>query len=331
MVRFSMLTKSNSIKIWADGGRAMEKINQEIDLTVNLGGMMLDNPVTVASGTFGYGREYEKYTDIAGIGAVIVKGTTLEPRSGNPPPRIIETSAGMLNAIGLENPGVEVFINEYLPYLKEQKVTVIANIAGNTLEEYAALAARLEGCPGIAGIELNISCPNVKQGGLQFGTDPQMVKSVVQAVKAATSLPVMPKLSPNVTDIVQIARAAQDGGADALSMINTLMGMAIDIRTRKPVLANIFGGLSGPAIKPVALRMIYQVYREVKIPILGGGGIMNSTDALEFIMAGASAVSVGTGNFVNPRMAEEIVTGLRNYVQANDLTGLQELVGIAVQ
>ncbi len=309
----------------------MAKNIKELDLSVNLGGIKLKNPVTVASGTFGYGREYEDYIDIGEIGAVIVKGTTLEPRPGNPPPRIIETSSGMLNAIGLENPGVEVFLNEYLPYLIERKVTVIANIAGNTLEDYAALAARLEGCPGIAGIELNISCPNVKQGGLQFGTDPEMVKSVVQAVKAQTSIPVMPKLSPNVTNIVEIAQAAREGGADALSMINTLMGMAIDIRTRKPVLANIFGGLSGPAIKPVALRMIYQVYREVKIPILGGGGIMNTTDALEFIMAGAAAVSIGTGNFVNPRLAAEIATGLRNYIQENHLAGLHELVGIAVQ
>lgn len=309
----------------------MEMLNKELDLSVNLGGIRLDNPVAVASGTFGYGREYEEYIDIARIGAVIVKGTTLEPRHGNPPPRIIETSAGMLNAIGLENPGVEVFINDYLPYLYEKKVTVIANIAGNTIEEYAALAARLEGCRGIAGIELNISCPNVKQGGLQFGTDPQMVKNVVQAVKSETSLPVMPKLSPNVTDIVEVARAARDGGADALSMINTLMGMAIDIRTRKPVLANIFGGLSGPAIKPVALRMIYQVYREVKLPILGGGGIMNTTDAIEFIMAGAAAVSIGTGNFVNPQLADEIVSGLKNYMQENNLTSLTDLVGIAVQ
>jgi dihydroorotate dehydrogenase (NAD+) catalytic subunit len=311
----------------------MEMSNKELDLnlTVNLGGIRLNNPVTVASGTFGYGREYEDYIDIAGIGAVIVKGTTLEPRNGNPPPRIIETSAGMLNAIGLENPGVEVFVNEYLPYLHAKKVTVIANIAGNTLEEYAAIAARLEGCPGIAGIELNISCPNVKQGGLQFGTDPQMVKNVVQAVKARTSLPVMPKLSPNVTDIVEIALAAQEGGADALSMINTLMGMAIDVCTRRPVLANLFGGLSGPAIKPVALRMIYQVYREVRIPILGGGGIMNATDALEFIMAGASAVSIGTGNFVNPRLADEITAGIRIYMQENKVQNLNEIIGIAVQ
>ncbi|PKM78561.1 MAG: dihydroorotate dehydrogenase [Firmicutes bacterium HGW-Firmicutes-15] len=302
-----------------------------MDLRVNLGGILMNNPVAVASGTFGYGREYEDYIDIAGLGAVIVKGTTLEPRHGNPPPRIIETAAGMLNAIGLENPGVDVFVNQYLPYLFEKKVTVIANIAGNTIEEYATIAARLEGCQGIAGIELNISCPNVKQGGLQFGTDPVMVKNVVQAVKAETSLPVMPKLSPNVTNIVEIALAAQEGGADALSMINTLMGMAVDVRTRKPVLANIFGGLSGPAIKPVALRMIYQVYREVDIPILGGGGIMNATDALEFIMVGAAAVSIGTGNFVNPQMAGDILAELYYYMQENDMKSLNEIVGIAVQ
>lgn len=315
------------------GDWQLENLNKEheLDLSVDLGGIKLNNPVAVASGTFGYGREYEDYLDIAGIGAVIVKGTTLEPRPGNPPPRIIETPAGMLNAIGLENPGVEVFVNEYLPYLYEKKVTVIANIAGNTVEEYAAVAKRLEGCPGIAGIELNISCPNVKQGGLQFGTDPKMVKKVVQAVKDETSLPVMPKLSPNVTDIVEIARAARDGGADALSMINTLMGMAINVRTRKPVLANIFGGLSGPAIKPVALRMIYQVYREIDLPILGGGGIMNATDALEFILAGASAVSIGTGNFVNPRIADEIKMEIINYLQENKVRALNDLIGKAVQ
>lgn len=302
-----------------------------VSLGVNLGGIKLQNPVAVASGTFGYGREYEDYLDIAQIGAVIVKGTTLEARPGNPGPRIIETPAGMLNAIGLENPGVDVFLHEYLPYLYEKKVTVIANIAGNTVEEYALLAAKLEGHAGIAGIEMNISCPNVKQGGLQFGTDPETVYQVVTAVKKVSSLPVVPKLSPNVTDIVAIAQAAQAGGADALSMINTLMGMAIDIKRRKPVLGNVFGGLSGPAIKPVALRMIYQVYKAVDLPILGGGGIMNATDALEFIMAGASAVSIGTGNFVSPRLAEEIVQGLAKYLQEEGLHSIDELVGIAVQ
>lgn len=302
-----------------------------LDLSVNLGGISLKNPVTVASGTFGYGFEYEDFIDISKIGGVIVKGTTLEPRHGNPPPRIFETAAGMLNAIGLENPGVDVFLNEYLPALRDKGVTVIANIAGNTVEEYARLAAKLEGHAGIAGVELNISCPNVKQGGLQFGTDPGMVKNVVAAVKASCSLPIMPKLSPNVTDIVEIARAAQEGGADCLAMINTLMGMAVDVKTRKPVLGNVFGGLSGPAIKPVALRMIYQVYREVDLPILGGGGIMNFTDALEFFMVGASAVSIGTGNFVNPRLAAEIVTELEAYLLANEIENLSDLVGIAVK
>jgi len=247
----------------------------KVDLSVDLGGVIMHTPIAVASGTFGYGREYEPYQDIADIGAVIVKGTTLEKKAGNPAPRIVETPAGMLNAIGLENPGVEAFIQEYLPYLKEKGVTVVLNIAGNTVEDYAKITSRINSEPGIAGIELNISCPNVKQGGLQFGTDPQTVFDVVRAVKKETSIPVIPKLSPNVTDIVEIAKAAAEGGADALSMINTLMGMAVDIERRRPVLANIFGGLSGPAIKPVALRMIYQVYKAVNLPILGGGGIIN--------------------------------------------------------
>jgi len=307
------------------------EISREIDISTDLGGIKLDNPVCAASGTFGYGREYEPYVDIYQIGAVIVKGTTLEPRAGNPPPRIIETASGMLNAIGLENPGINEFLNTHLPYLRENNVTVIANIAGNTIEEYAAIAEMIEGNPGVAGIELNISCPNVKQGGLQFGTDPQMVYEVVKAVKEKTTLPVMPKLSPNVTDIVEIARASEAGGADALSMINTLMGMAVDINTRKPFLANIFGGLSGPAIKPVALRMIYQVYREVKLPILGGGGIVNYRDALEFLMVGATAISVGTGIFINPQLTEEIVSNLLHYMQENNVASLSELVGAAHQ
>lgn len=302
----------------------------DIDMEVNLGGIQLKNPLAVASGTFGYGREYEDFADIESIGALIVKGTTLERRYGNPSPRIAETPAGMLNAIGLENPGIDIFLNEYLPYLYEKKVTVIANIAGNTVEEYAAVASRIEEHSGIAGIELNISCPNVKQGGLQFGTDPEMVFKVVSAVKNETSFPVMPKLSPNVTDIVEIAKAAEAGGADALSMINTLMGMAIDINKKKPVLGNVFGGLSGPAIKPVALRMIYQVYKEVNLPILGGGGIMNYIDALEFIMAGATAVSVGTANFVDPTTVNRIHTDLLNYLHENDIKDIKELIGAAV-
>lgn len=300
-----------------------------LDLSVNLGGLLMKNPVAVASGTFGYGFEYQDYIDPASIGAVIVKGTTLEKRVGNPPPRICETPAGMLNAIGLENPGVETFVSQYLPRLRQNGVTVVANIAGNTVEDYEQAAAIIGAQPGVAAIELNISCPNVKQGGLQFGTDPVMVEAVVAAVKAQTSLPVIPKLSPNVTDIVAIARAAQRGGADALSMINTLLGMAIDIKTRRPVLGNIFGGLSGPAIKPVALRMIYQVYREVDLPIMGGGGIVNSNDVLEFFMAGATAVSVGTGLFVNPTLPTEINRGISQYLAEQGLHKIGDLVGAA--
>lgn len=303
----------------------------KVNLSVDLGGVKLNNPVIVASGTFGYGREYEDYMNIAELGAVIVKGTTLNPRPGNPAPRITETPSGMLNAIGLENPGVDIFVQEHLPYLAQKNVTVIANIAGNTVDEYAAIAARLEGKAGIAGIELNISCPNVKQGGMQFGTDPGLVKEVVEAVKSATTLPVIPKLSPNVTDIVAIARAAWKGGADALSMINTLMGMAIDIKTRRPVLANVVGGLSGPAIKPVALRMVCQVYREIPLPILGGGGIMNTNDALEFILAGATAVSIGTANFINPRAGIDIIDGIGQYLDECGMADISEFIGIAAK
>lgn len=306
------------------------KQDKRPDVRVNLGGLQLDNPVTVASGTFGYGREYEKYLDISKLGALIITGTTLAAKTGNIPPRIYETPSGMLNAIGLENPGIDVFLKEHLPYLREKNVTVIANIAGNTLEEYAELAAILQKTTGLAALELNISCPNVEKGGLQFGTSPKMVAEVVKAVKNESSLPVIPKLSPNVTDIVEIALAAEEAGADALSMINTLIGMAVDIRNRRPVLGNIIGGLSGPAIKPVALRMVYQVYQAVNIPILGGGGIINYEDAIEFFMVGASAISVGTANFVNPRASIEIEAGIRAYLLENKLS-LNELVGIAVR
>lgn len=311
--------------------KAKKKGSLKVNLEVNLGGIILKNPVAAASGTFGYGFEYRDFVNPAALGAVIVKGTTLEPRTGNPPPRIVETPAGMLNSIGLENPGVQAFISSYLPPLREAGATVIVNIAGNTVEEYAELARILSKEPGIAGLELNISCPNVKKGGLQFGTDPGMVREVVAAVRSMTSLPVMPKLSPNVTDIVQIARAAQEGGADCLSMINTLLGMAIDVTTGKPALANVFGGLSGPAIKPVALRMVYQVASEVGLPILGGGGIMNTRDAIEFMMAGATAVSVGTASFVNPRAAVDIIEGLERYMERHQLSSITEIIGVAIQ
>lgn len=300
-----------------------------IKMGVNLAGIRLKTPLTVASGTFGYGREYEDFIDIAKIGAVIVKGTTLSRCYGNPAPRIAETPAGMLNAIGLENPGIDVFLGEHLPYLRDKGVTVIANIAGYTVEEYAVLAAKIEEHQGVAGIELNISCPNVKRGGIQFGTDPKLVFDIVASVKKATSIPVIPKLSPNVTDVVEIAQAAEDAGADALSLINTLLGMAIDINQRRPVLGNVWGGLSGPAIKPVALRMVYQVYKEVDIPILGGGGIMNYKDVLEFVMAGAKAVSIGTANFVDPAIVDKIQTDLFEYLYENGIKDINELVGVA--
>jgi dihydroorotate dehydrogenase (NAD+) catalytic subunit len=305
------------------------QVQAEVNLEVNLGGIALANPVTVASGTFGYGCEYEAYVDLARLGAVIVKGTTLEPRAGNPPPRIVETPAGMLNAVGLQNPGVNVFIQEYLPYLRKKQATVIVNIAGNTVEEYARLTAILDKQDGIAGLEVNISCPNVEKGGLQFGTDPDTAAGVVAAVRQNTSLPVIVKLSPNVTDVVAIARAVVEAGADALSLINTLLGMAIDIETRRPVLANTFGGLSGPAIKPVALRMVYQVAREVEVPIMGVGGIVNWQDALEFILAGAAAVSIGTGNFINPGISEQIIDELENYLVRQGIRDIRQLIGAA--
>ena len=307
-----------------------EKMSVKPDLSVTLGPVKLNNPITAASGTFGYGTEYQDYLNINKLGAVIVKGTTLGKRAGNPPPRIIETASVMLNAIGLENPGIEVFLKQHLPRLRENHVNIILNIAGNTIDEYAKICSLAEGHEDILAIELNISCPNVARGGLQFGTDPDTVEQVVRAVKNQTAIPIIPKLSPNVTDIVQIAQAAKAGGADAVSMINTLMGMAIDIKKRRPVLGNVFGGLSGPAIKPVALRMIYQVYKAVDIPILGGGGIMNTEDALEFIMAGASAISVGTGLFVNPRLPQAIIDGLYDYMAENSIASLEEIKGAAV-
>ncbi len=300
------------------------------DLSVKLGPVALKNPVTVASGTFGYGVEYQDYYEINRLGAVIVKGTTLEGRAGNIPPRIIETPAGMLNAIGLENPGINVFLQQHLPWLQERQVPIILNIAGNTIDDYSRICALADKHRDILAIELNISCPNVEKGGLQFGTDPDTVEKVVKAVKAETSIPIIPKLSPNVTDIVLIAQAAQAGGADALSMINTLMGMAVDIKKRRPVLGNVFGGLSGPAIKPVALRMIYQVYKSIDIPILGGGGIMKTEDALEFIMVGATAISVGTGLFINPHLPLEIIAGLEEYMHNNGISRLEEIRGAAV-
>lgn len=296
------------------------------DMRVKIGGLTLINPVMTASGTFGYGEEFSSLVNLHRLGGVILKGISLEPRPGNAMPRVVETSCGMLNAIGLENVGVERFITEKLPFFRGVQVPVIVNILGDSLEEYRLLGRRLNGIEGVAGIEVNISCPNVKKGGVAFGTDPEMAAAVTSVVRREFSGPLMVKLSPNVTDITVVARAVEDAGADALSLINTLLGMAIDSKTRRPRLANIVGGLSGPAIKPVALRMVWQVARAVKIPVIGIGGIANTTDALEFLLAGATAVQVGTANFVNPRASEEIVNGLAAYVRDHDLESIRDVI-----
>ncbi|MQL53438.1 dihydroorotate dehydrogenase [Desulfofundulus thermobenzoicus] len=299
------------------------------NLAVNLAGIPMKNPVTTASGTFGFGPEYAPFVDLHRLGAIVVKGTTLLPRPGNPTPRIVETPAGILNAIGLQNPGVEHFVRVAMPYLRQFDLPVIVNIAGDTVEDYAALAGRLDRVPGVAGLEVNISCPNVKKGGMAFGVDPESAAAVVRAVKGATGLPVIVKLSPNVTSIVRMAEGVMEAGADALSMINTLLGMAIDIRRRRPVLGSGMGGLSGPAIRPVAVRMVWEVYRAFKVPIIGMGGIVTAEDALEFIMAGATAVAVGTANFINPRATMDVLEGIERFMAEEGVKSIGELVGAA--
>jgi dihydroorotate dehydrogenase (NAD+) catalytic subunit len=297
------------------------------DLRVNIGSLEIANPVMTASGTFGYAREFEGLMNLHRLGAVIVKGISLYPRAGNAPPRIVETACGMLNAIGLQNVGVDRFITEKMPYLQGLNVPVIVNILGDSLAEYEEITTRLAGITGVAGIEVNISCPNVKKGGVAFGTDPTMAAAVTSAVKKKADVPVMVKLSPNVSDITVIAKAVEDAGADAISLINTLIGMAIDLRSRRPALANIIGGLSGPAIKPVALRMVYQVARTVSVPVIGIGGIESAEDALEFMLAGATAVQVGTANFINPRASEEIIEGIAAYAKAEKLLSIRSIIG----
>ncbi len=295
-------------------------------LAVDIAGIKMKTPVMTASGTFGFGLEYSDFVDLNQVGAIVVKGTTLAPKAGNSGRRIAETPAGMLNSIGLENPGSEVFVQEIMPKLVKYDVPVIVNISGNTVEEYGELAARLDKS-GVAGLEVNISCPNVKQGGIAFGTCPNSAAQVVAAVKARTGLPVIVKLSPNVTDIALMAKAVETAGADAISLINTLLGMAIDIRSWRPVLGNIVGGFSGPAVKPVAVRMVWQVARAVKVPVIGMGGIMSAADAIEFFLAGASAVAVGTANFVNPYAAVDVAAGIQNYLTDRGLKQVSELVG----
>jgi len=295
-------------------------------LGVTIAGIKMKTPVMTASGTFGFGLEYKDFVNLNKIGAVVVKGTTLLPRSGNQGRRIAETPAGMLNSIGLENPGVDEFLSTILPRLKDYDVPVIVNISGNTVEEYGELAARLN-VADVAGVELNISCPNVKEGGIAFGTNCDSASAVVKQVKSNTDLPVIVKLSPNVTDIVAMAQSVEDAGADAISLINTLLGMSIDIHKWRPVLGNVVGGLSGPAVKPIAVRMVWQVAQSVKVPVIGMGGIVTAEDAIEFMLAGASAVAVGTANFINPCAAQSVADGMKNYLRQRGLFHVSELVG----
>lgn len=306
------------------------KNNNLPTMKVRIGDIELKNPIMTASGTFGYGEEYSPYVDLNRLGALIVKGLSLEPKEGNPPPRIIETTAGMLNAVGLENVGVKSFIKEKLPFLRQFDVPVIVNVFGETVEEYVKVAGTLSDVEGIAGLEINISCPNVVKGGIEFGANPDLAGEVTRSVKSVTHLPVIVKLTPNVTDITEIAKSVEEAGADAISLINTLKGMSVDIEKRVPHLENITGGLSGPGIKPVALRMVWEVTREVSIPVIGVGGIMNAQDALEFLIVGAKAVQIGTANFVNPRATIDILEGIEQYMRENGISDINDLIGTII-
>lgn len=325
----------NGCKHYGNGGHGRRshfffegtELMTNIDLSVDIGGFRLKNPVMTASGTFGYGREFDKLIDLNRLGGIIVKGISLTPSKGNPPPRIVETPCGMLNAIGLENVGLDAFISDKIPFLKTISTPIFANIYGTTVDEYAQLAHAMDGFDAVAGVEVNISCPNVKAGGVAFGVDPAAAYTVIHTVRKKTNKPVIAKLSPNVTDIVEIARQVAAAGASAISLINTITGMAIDIDTRRSVLANVTGGLSGPAIKPVALRMVWQAAQAVDVPIIGIGGIMSARDALEFLIAGACAVQVGTANFVNPRATMEILDGITAYLVKEGIMNIKDLVG----
>lgn len=303
-------------------------MNFDIDLSVKIAGITMKNPVMVASGTFGFGREYNDFYDINKLGALATKGLTLLPKQGNPPPRIHETPAGMLNSVGLENPGIQKFIQEEWPHLSKLTIPIIANIDGDTVEDYHKIAKKLSILANLAALEVNISCPNVEKGGLAFGQEPESAFEVIKAVREATELPIIAKLSPNVTHIQTIAEAVVSAGADAISLINTLLGMAIDIHNQRPVFHRNFAGLSGPAVKPVALRMVWEVHEAVNVPIIGMGGITTWQDAVEFILAGASAVAVGTANFVNPMVPIEIIEGLKTYLYLKERK-LQDLIGAA--
>jgi len=297
------------------------------DLSIKIGRVKFQNPVLVASGTFGYAEEYAQLIDLDRLGGVITKTITLNPREGNPPPRTCETPSGMLNAIGLANVGVSRFVKEKLPFLKKLETKIIVNVAGSTPEEYVKVIKRLNRVKGIHMLEINISCPNVKEGGMHFGATEESAYNITKLIRENTPYPLMVKLSPNVTDITKIALAVQEAGCDAISLINTLVGMAIDSETKKPLLANVTGGLSGPAVKPVALAMVWQLAQKVKVPIVGIGGIMDTKDALEFLLAGASMIQIGTANFVDPRTSIKIIDGLKDYCEENKMKKIKELVG----
>jgi dihydroorotate dehydrogenase (NAD+) catalytic subunit len=298
-----------------------------VKLDFNLGDLHFKNPVLTASGTFGYGSEFDDFIDVSRLGGIIVKGTTIEPREGNPYPRMAETSSGMLNSVGLQNKGIDYFEKYIYPQVSKYKTNVIVNINGSYIKDYVALAERINSLAKIPAIELNISCPNVKKGGMIFGTDPVSTRKVVKAVRAVCTKKLIVKLSPNVTDIVNFARISEEEGADSVSLINTLLGMAVDAENMKPSIATVTGGLSGPAVKPVALRMVWQVARAVKIPVIGIGGIMNSDDAIEFFLAGASAIQVGTASFIDPRISVKILEGIEQYLERKGFTDLKDIVG----
>lgn len=299
----------------------------EPKLDLNFAGIKLKNPVLVASGTFGYGEEYSGIIDLNQLGGIITKSITEKPYQGNPPPRLAEVPAGLLNAIGLENKGIDNFLKEKLPFLKQFKSSIIVNIAGFTEDEYVRLAERLESEKDISGLEINLSCPNIKKGGIHFGADEKILKRLVKRIRAATKRPLLVKLSAHLGDIIKFVSRAEEAGADGLSLINTILGMAIDTESLKPKLANITGGLSGPAIRPIALRIIWDVYRNTKLPILGSGGIMKTEDALEFFIAGAQAVAIGTANFVNPKAPLEIIQGLKDYLNKHNFKSIKEIIG----
>ncbi len=296
-------------------------------MRVNIGGMEIKNPVMTASGTFGYASEFDELMDLNRLGAIVVKGLSLEPSKGNPPPRIVETPCGMLNAIGLENVGLAAFVKKKLPFLRRLDTPVFVNVYGKSTEEYAELAARLEDIDGVSGIEVNISCPNVKSGGIAFGAYPESAAEVIRAIRKKITKPLMVKLSPNVTDITEIAKSVEAEGADSISLINTITGMAIDIETRRPKIGNITGGLSGPAIKPVALRMVWQVAQTVNVPVVGIGGIMTAKDALEFLIAGAVAVQIGTANFINPHATTDIIDGIETFLMERNISDVSDIIG----